>query len=247
MVPRPRGKSSKKPVLSAAASSSRWTPLLIAAALVALCAVVYAPTRHFGFVNFDDAQYVSQNPEVQHGLTPDSVKWAFTTGHGGNWFPLTWLSHMLDVQLFGLDAGRQHLVNVALHGLNSVLLFLALWRLTSAQWRSALVAALFAVHPTHVESVAWIAERKDVLSGLWWMASLIAYATYARRPGVGRYAAVLIAFALGLMSKPMVVTLPIVLLLLDVWPLGRANGEEQMANGLGRTAYGLRCTAYGLR
>src|SRR4029079_5648262 len=139
----------------------------------------------------------------------------------GNWHPLTWLSHMLDVTMFGANTGGQHLISLALHATNSVLLFVVLWQMTRARWRSALVAALFAVHPVHVESVAWIAERKDVLSAFFWMWALLAYVAYVERRSVPRYALVLLAFTLGLIAKPMVVTLPLVLLLLDFWPLRR--------------------------
>jgi tetratricopeptide (TPR) repeat protein len=184
---------------------------------------VYAPVRQYGFINFDDAQYVSRNGPVAAGLTWEGVRWAFTTGHAGNWHPLTWISHMLDVRWFGLDAWAHHVTNVALHLANSLLLLWLLYRMTAAVWKSAVVAALFAVHPLHVESVAWIAERKDVLCGFWWMLTLLAYVWYVRTPRWWRYALVLLAFALALMSKPMAVTLPFVLILLDVWPLRRAS------------------------
>ena len=154
-------------------------------------------------------------------ITIENLKWAFTTTHAPYWHPLTWLSHMLDVQLFGLKAGGHHLMNVFFHIANTLLLFLILRRMTKTLWRSAFVAALFALHPLHVESVAWVAERKDVLSTLFWMLTLGAYAYYAERPGYRRYLLVLVCFLLGLMSKPMLVTLPFVLLLLDFWPLGR--------------------------
>ena len=183
---------------------------------------MYAPVRHHEFVNFDDSQYVSQNPEVTGGLNGRAVSWALTTGHAGNWHPLTWLSHLLDVELFGLDPGRHHLTSVALHLANTLLLFGLLFRMTGALFRSAFVAALFALHPLHVESVAWIAERKDVLSALFFLLTLSAHLAYVRRPGWSRYVLVVVLFALGLMAKPMLVTLPFVLLLLDFWPLGRA-------------------------
>jgi hypothetical protein len=195
----------------------------IALALVAITLAVYLPVRQFGFVNFDDPDYVSANAHIAHGLTRAAVLWAFTTGYAANWHPLTWLSHMIDVQVFGVNAGPQHLVNLLLHVLNTLLLFGLLHRMTGARGRSAFVAALFAVHPLHVESVAWIAERKDVLSTLFWMLTMWAYVAYVRRPSWARYLGVAIAFALGLMAKPMLVTLPAVLLLLDVWPLGRTG------------------------
>jgi hypothetical protein len=191
-------------------------------ALIAIVLVVYAPVRHHDFLAFDDGLFVTERPEVLRGLTWHGVGWAFTTGRGCNWHPLTWLSHMLDVQLFGLDAGRHHLTNVLLHVANTLLLFAVLRRMTGLVGRSAFVAALFAVHPLHVESVAWLAERKDVLSTTFFMLTLWAYTGYARRPSAARYASVLVLFVLGLAAKPMLVTLPFVLLLLDFWPLGRA-------------------------
>ncbi len=190
-------------------------------ALVAANLTVYAPVRAHPFIAFDDPQYVTENRHVNTGLSAGNVAWAFTSGEQGNWHPLTWISHMIDVELYGLDAGAHHLTNVAIHILTSLLLLQLLVVLTGARWRSLLVAGLFAVHPMHVESVAWIAERKDVLSALFWLATILAYAAYARAPGAARYAAVVGLFAGGLMSKPMVVTLPCVLLLLDLWPLGR--------------------------
>jgi Tfp pilus assembly protein PilF len=173
------------------------------------------------FVNYDDRDYVTDNPHVQSGLTPASVAWAFTTTHAANWHPLTWLSLELDHQLFGMAPWGYHLTSLLLHTANALLLFLALERMTGAVWRSAMVAALFAVHPLHVESVAWVSERKDVLSTLFWMLTLLAYARYAERPGPARYLVVMLLVALGLMAKPMLVTLPCVLLLLDYWPLRR--------------------------
>jgi tetratricopeptide (TPR) repeat protein len=197
-------------------------PAWIALALIVLSVVVYSPLAHFDFVKWDDPQYVTDNPTVLAGLTWHGVAWAFTTSHGPYWHPLTWLSHMLDVQLFGLDAGGHHLTNVAIHIATTLVLFALLRRPTGAVWRSVFVAALFAVHPLHVESVAWIAERKDVLSALFWMLTLGAYGWYAARPGISRYVAVMLLFACALMAKPMVVTLPFALLLVDVWPLERA-------------------------
>jgi Flp pilus assembly protein TadD len=193
----------------------------VALALVGLVALVYARVLGHEFVNYDDDRYVTANARVVHGLTPTGFAWALSATHAANWHPLTWLSHMLDVELYGLDAAGHHLTSVALHAANAVLLLLALHALTGAFWQSAVVAALFAVHPLRVESVAWIAERKDVLSGLCWMLTLGAYARYVRRPGWGRYLVLAVCFAAGLMAKPMLVTLPCVLLLLDAWPLGR--------------------------
>jgi Flp pilus assembly protein TadD len=198
-------------------------PLLGLVVLAIFGRTVY---QRFDFVNFDDDLYITLNPQVQAGLTPRSIVWAFTTTYCVNWHPLTWLSFQLDHDLYGL--GRPwgyHLTNVLLHALNTVLLFGALRRMTGALGRSAMVAALFGLHPLHVESVAWVSERKDVLSALFWMLSLRAYAAYTERPGRFRYLVVAAAFVLGLMAKSMVVTLPGVLLLLDYWPLRRVGRE----------------------
>jgi tetratricopeptide (TPR) repeat protein len=190
--------------------------------VVAIWAVYWQVGNH-QFVNYDDGRYILENPHVRVGLTWQGFIWAFNSAYASNWHPLTWLSHMLDVQLFGLNPGPQHLVNVLFHSVNTVLLFLLLLRMTGAYWQSAFVAALFALHPLHVESVAWVAERKDVLSAFFWMVTLMLYARYVERPGRGRYLLTLGAFALGLMAKPMLVTLPIVLLLMDYWPLRRVQ------------------------
>ena len=192
-------------------------------ALVALTFAVFAPVRHFPFVSWDDPQYVSANAVVSRGLTPAGVLWASSSPGLFYWHPVTWLSHMTDVQLFGLQAGAHHVTNVILHAAGTLLLFWVLRLMTGRTARSALVAALFAIHPLHVESVAWIAERKDVLSGVFWMLTLWAYVSYVRDHGRARYAAVVAFYVLGLMSKPTLVTLPLVLLLLDVWPLGRTG------------------------
>ena len=184
---------------------------------------VYSQVRHFDFVNFDDPEYIGENNHVRAGLTWNGLVWAFTSYDAANWFPLTWLSHMAAYQFFGLRSGWHHGINVLFHALASLLLLAALKRMTGALWRSALVAFLFALHPLHVESVAWIAERKDVLCAFFWFLTLWCYARYAQRPGLGRYLLVLLGFGCGLMAKPMIVTLPFVLLLLDVWPLRRAN------------------------
>jgi tetratricopeptide (TPR) repeat protein len=197
------------------------TKFLVVLALSALVLSLFWQAGEFAFVNIDDNQYVYKNPFVLQGLTKEGVAWAFTTFEAANWHPLSWLSHMADVELFGLDAGWHHRVNVLFHLLNTALLFLVLQSMTGGLWRSAFVAALFAAHPLHVESVAWVAERKDLLSALFWMLTMGAYLRYARSPGAGRYALVLACFAVGLMCKPMLVTLPFVLLLLDWWPLGR--------------------------
>jgi tetratricopeptide (TPR) repeat protein len=197
-----------------------WIALLLLAATLA----VYSQVRHYDFVNYDDPQYVANNLHVRAGLTAGGAVWAFSSFEAANWIPLTWLSHMADCQWFGMDSGWHHLTNVWIHALSTLLLFAVLKRMTGARWPSAAVAFLFALHPLHVESVAWVAERKDVLSGLFWFLTLWCYARYVERPEVGRYLAVLLAFLLGLMAKPMLVTLPFVLLLLDVWPLRRAQG-----------------------
>jgi tetratricopeptide (TPR) repeat protein len=194
---------------------------LICVVLSVITIAVYWQVLHFDFINFDDPKYVTENLHVQQGLTWDSIRWAFTTKHVNNWHPLTWLSLMLDWHLFGPNAGAFHLVSLLLHVANTVLLFIVLSRCTGAVWCSAFVAATFALHPLHVESVAWIAERKDVLSTLFWMVTMLAYARYAERPLVARYVVALLAFGLGILAKPMLVTLPCVLLLLDYWPFRR--------------------------
>jgi tetratricopeptide (TPR) repeat protein len=194
--------------------------LIYLALTVITLALFWQVTRH-EFLNYDDYRYVTGNPRVQGGLAPDAILWAFTANDASNWHPLTWLSHMLDVQLYGLDPRGHHLTNLLLHLADTLLLFAVLKRMTGAVWRSAFVAALFAVHPLHVESVAWVAERKDVLSTLFWILTMWAYLRYVERPNLNGYLQVVFAFALGLMAKPMLVTLPFVLLLLDYWPLKR--------------------------
>ena len=195
--------------------------LLVCVFLAVATLAVYWQVGSYEFVNYDDNYYISDNSHVQQGLTGDSIIWAFTATHIANWHPLTWLSHMLDCQLYGMNPTGHHLTNVFFHLVNTLLLFLVLKWMTGALWRSGFVAALFALHPLHVESVAWVAERKDVLSTLFWMLTMWAYLGYTKRPGVKRYLLILLFFALGLMAKPMLVTLPFVLLLLDYWPLGR--------------------------
>jgi Flp pilus assembly protein TadD len=183
--------------------------------------LVFWQVRNFDFVKYDDSVYVYENPHVLNGLTADSIWWAFTTGFARFWHPLTWLSLMLDCQLFGPSPGWMHMENVLLHIINTLLLFAVLKKMTGALWQSAFVAALFALHPLHVESVAWIAERKDVLSTFFWLLAMWAYVQYVKKPGAARYLMTLLVFALGLMAKPMLVTLPFVFLLLDYWPLER--------------------------
>ncbi len=196
-------------------------PLGICLFLVALTWLVFGQTLGHDFINQDDPDYVFANPHVASGLTRENVAWAFTHTHSYNWHPLTWISHMIDCQLFALRPGPPHAVNVLLHTIAVLLLFLVLWRMTGALWRSGFVAAVFAIHPLRVESVAWIAERKDVLSAVFFMPTLGAYLRYTRQPSFVRYALVASLFACGLMAKPMLVTLPLVLLLLDYWPLER--------------------------
>ena len=211
--------------------SAVWIALF---AVAAATACVYWNAGNLGFVNIDDPQYVYENAEVERGLTLEGVHWAFTTFHASNWHPLTWLSHMADVQIFGVAPGPPHVVNVLLHLVASLLLFAFLHRASRQPWRSAAVAVLFAVHPLHVESVAWISERKDVLSAVFWMATCLAYVEYARRPNGPRYALVVLGCAAGLLAKSMGVTLPFVLLLLDYWPLGRLEGGPGLARRIGR-------------
>jgi tetratricopeptide (TPR) repeat protein len=205
----------------AVASGDRWLVFGVCVFLAAITWIVFGQTRNFQFINFDDNEYVFKNAQVARGLTMEGIVWAFTHVYAANWHPLTWLSHMLDAQLYGLNPGGHHLSNVFLHGATAILLFLVLRNMTEALWRSALVAAVFAIHPLRVESVAWVAERKDVLSGLFFVLTIGAYVRYTRQPSGRRYAMVMLLFALGLMSKPMLVTLPVVLLALDYWPLNR--------------------------
>jgi Flp pilus assembly protein TadD len=195
--------------------------LILCLTLIVVTTAVYWQVKDYRFITFDDDDYVTENAYVRKGLTFKGLTWAFTTTHAHNWHPLTWLSHMLDVELFGLKPGWHHLMNLFFHVANTLLLFLILNRMTKALWQSAFVASLFALHPLHVESVAWVAERKDVLSTFFWMLTMGAYVYYVERPGIQRYPIVLLLFALGLMAKPMLVTLPFVLLLLDYWPLHR--------------------------
>lgn len=182
--------------------------------------------RHADFINYDDPIYITGNSHILSGITPANIRWAFTSGYASNWHPLTWISHMLDVQLFGLNSGWHHTINLLIHIANALLLFYAFYRMTKATWSSAFAAALFALHPLHVESVAWAAERKDVLSTFFLMLAIIAYCRYAERPTLKRYFPVFLFFLLGLMAKPMLVTFPLALLLLDYWPLQRFGGAS---------------------
>ena len=195
--------------------------------LVGVVLIAYGAVWQFEFLNIDDDLYVTHNPHIQRGLSLDSVLWSMTAMEEANWHPLTWLSHMLDVELFGLNPAGHHLTNLLLHMANVLLLFGVLQHMTGAVWRSALVAALFALHPLNVESVAWVAERKNVLSTLFWLLTMAAYMGYVRKPHWGRYLGMTGIFVLGLMAKPMLVTLPCVLLLLDYWPLGRLGKDSK--------------------
>jgi tetratricopeptide (TPR) repeat protein len=205
---------------------------LVCIALAAVTIVAYWPVLNAEFVRYDDQTYVTENHYVLGGVSLDGIKWAFSTSTGAysaNWHPLTWLSHMLDCEFFGQDAGLHHLTNLLLHTANSVLLLLVLASMTGRLWPSAFVAAAFALHPLHVESVAWIAERKDVLSGLFWMLTMACYLRYTRNGSRSSYILTLLFFGLGLMAKPMLVTLPFVMLLLDYWPLNRLDSDSTVS------------------
>jgi len=210
---------------------SRGVKLLICILLVASTLVAYEPARRNEFVNYDDPAFITSNLHVRNGLTWEGVKWAFGGAHVDYWHPLTWLSHMADYELYGLNAAGHHATSLLIHIMTSLLLFHVFQRMTGAMWRSAFVAAAFALHPVHVESVAWAAERKDVLAGLFWVLTMLAYVRYVERPDIRRYLSVIALFAMAMMSKPMVVTLPFVLLLLDYWPLERLKWRR----GNGRT------------
>jgi len=219
--PSPPNRKTEPPVTPPPSPPRRARLAAVCAALILVTLAAFWKVNSAGFVMLDDDEYVTTNAHVQQGLSGNAIAWAFTSTEAANWHPLTWLSHMLDVQLFGMDAGRHHLTNLLLHILNGILLFLLLFRMTGALWRSAFVAALFALHPLHVESVAWIAERKDVLSTLFWLLTTGAWLAYVKSKKAAPYALMLVFFALGLMAKPMLVTLPFTLLLLDYWPLRR--------------------------
>ena len=199
----------------------RILPTYMLVAILVLIVAVYYPVFSSNFLNYDDPSYVTLNEYVKAGITANSVKWAFTTFYFYNWHPLTWLSHMLDVQFFGLDPMWHHLTSLLFHVVNTLLLFLLFKKMTGAPWKSLCLAALFALHPLHVESVAWVADRKDVLSTFFWLLTMLAYLGYTKRPNRMTYAICVLFFILGLMAKPMVVTLPLILLLMDYWPLGR--------------------------
>jgi len=212
--------------------AATWHLPLALVLVAALTVAVYWPVLQNGFIDFDDDVYVTANTMVRQGLTFKGLIWAFTTFHAANWHPLTWLSHMLDVELFGLNPLGHHAASMVIHAINSVLLCAILHRLTGYVGRSMVVAMLFAIHPLHVESVAWIAERKDLLSTLFWFLTMGAYIGYARKPSLKRYLPVVVFFALGLLAKQMLVTLPVILLLLDFWPLKRLS-QQTGENGTG--------------
>jgi protein O-mannosyl-transferase len=224
-VSRPLANRRSKPSVSEvktvpASHRSIWIYLVLLIALFA----VYGQTVTHDFLNYDDPDYIAE-PHVRAGLTISGVAWAFTSGYASNSFPLTWISHMLDVQLFGTRSGPPHLTNVVLHAVSTLLLFAFFKQTTGNLWRSAFVAFVFALHPLHVESVAWIAERKDALCALFWMLTLLAYARYAERPSAVRYVIVAALFCCGLLSKPMMITFPFLALLLDLWPLRRFSSQ----------------------
>jgi hypothetical protein len=209
---------------------SRTKIVAISAVLALITLALYAPSARHGFIDYDDDTYILDNPHVYTGLSTENILWAFRSGYGGNWHPITWISHMVDYQLFGLNPGPQHLINAIFHAANTVLLFLALQNITCCYWRTAFVAALFGFHPLHVESAGWLAERKDLLSALFAFVALLAYGHYSKatispanasRRRYYLYAVTLLSYALGLMCKPMLVTLPFLLLLVDYWPIGR--------------------------
>ncbi|MDH7481121.1 MAG: tetratricopeptide repeat protein [Armatimonadota bacterium] len=212
---------------------------LIILFLLTITLVVFLQVKNHEFLNYDDDVYITANHHVRNGLTLESIKWAFTTTYANNWHPLTWISHLLDVQLYKLKPAGHHVTSLLIHMLNVALLFVVLEMMTHSRWRSAFVAALFAIHPLHVESVAWVAERKDVLSSFFWILTLFAYLRYVKYPRATTYVPVVLIYALGLMSKPMLVTLPFVLLLLDYWPLGRTTfAHEQLAGSIEKHSIG---------
>src|SRR5258706_10268080 len=227
----PRAPARRPPARSTGLLPSRSMRALPLAALAAATWVAFSGVLRNGSILLDDPLYVFENPHVAGGFTAANARWFLTEPHSGNWHPLTSWSHLLDVRMFGLDPAGHHATSLVLHVVNALLLLLVLARLSGAWWRSALVAGLFALHPLRVESVAWISERKDVLSGLFFLLTLAAYRRWVERPDRARYAWVIAALALGLMSKPMLVTLPCVLVLLDVWPLGRLAGAQAVRAG----------------
>ena len=234
-----RRKFRKKPIFTANAApcvikpckmrnKTSWLIAGICAGLVAIVWFVFGQAIRFPFINFDDPEYVYEVPEINSGLSLHNVKWAFTHWPATNWFPLKNISHMFEFQFYGSNPGLFHLTNIVLHASTVVLLFLILPKLTGSIWRSAFVAAIFAIHPLRVESVVWIEERKDVLSGFFFMLTLAAYLHYTRKPSIARYVMMSILFAAGLLSKPMLVTTPVILLLLDYWPLERMRNPRDL-------------------
>jgi protein O-mannosyl-transferase len=207
--------------------------LLVCLLLSLSILAVYWQVRNHDFVNLDDNVYVTNNPHVKAGLTQESIAWSFRGVHHGNWHPLTWISHMIDVALYGMNPGQHHLTNVLFHIMNTLLLFLILRRMTNDLWKSGLVAALFAIHPLHVESVAWVSERKDVLCAFFWLLSMWSYFWYTQKPSVSRYMLILLFLIMGIMSKPMIVTLPFALILLDYWPLKRISFSYPKKHAVG--------------
>ncbi|MBF0458999.1 MAG: tetratricopeptide repeat protein [Nitrospirae bacterium] len=200
--------------------------IVISAALFLLTLGVFSQVRTFNFVNYDDNLYVTENPYVRNGLTKKGVLWAFMTAYTGNRQPLTWLSHMLDITLYGFKPAGHHVTNILIHGANTVLLFILLNQMTKSPWRNAFVAALFSLHPIHVETAAWISERKGLLSAFFWFGAMLSYVYYVKRPSVRRYLPVLIFFVASLLSKPIAIMLPVVLLLIDYWPLNRKINKQ---------------------
>jgi len=191
--------------------------------LILAIIVVYYQTKNFDFVLLDDDVYITNNPFVVGGWSSENIKWAFSNSHGGFWIPLTWLTYMVDSQLHGLDAGYFHITNLIFHIINTLLLFAIFRQMTGDIWQSGFIAALFALHPVHVESVAWVSERKDLMFAFFWLLTMWSYHQYVKQPAIWRYSLVILFFVAGLMSKPMIVTLPFVLLLCDYWPLKRFN------------------------
>ncbi len=219
---------------------NKYHKFLIYFVLALVTLLVFESVRQNQFVDYDDQRYVTENPNVKAGITRDSFVWAFTTVYASNWHPLTWLSHMLDCQLFGLNPFWHHLMSLLFHVANTFLLFWVLKRATGDIWPSAFVAALFAIHPLHVESVAWVAERKDVLSSFFWFLTIAAYIRYAENPKISRYLLVFLSICLGLMAKPMLVTLPFVLLLLDWWPLSRFQWKNKLVSKVTKSPHSVR-------
>lgn len=211
-------------------NQSSFTPqrqrFMIYIILTAVTAAVYWQVYHFEFINFDDVIYITENPMIQSGISLNGLYWSFGSKYFGLWNPLVWLSFMVDHQLYGLQAGGYHVTNLILHILSTLLLFWLFCRMTGAVWKSAFIAAFFALHPLHVESVAWVSERKDVLSAFFWMLTLCFYVYYTEKPAIKRYLLILVSFVLALLSKPMVITLPVIMILLDYWPLKRFESQK---------------------